>query len=175
VRRLLIHAYQFFIPTNLHAKFLTCAACGAGPVVGTKHISKHSKHHRQRVASQRPSSTSPLANANNCPSIACIDLYPILHYVCFYLLVIQIHHPCMRRELPCSIHTPASQTSGLEHGIKGPKPAPTSPKTRIKWLTEHYAAWYERLSTARVWRQYARDVCMCSYNNFTGIYGLNST
>jgi hypothetical protein len=55
---------------------------------------------------------------------------PMLTQTCvsFYSLVFQMHNPCMRRELPCSIHTPANQTSRTEHGIHASKPRLASPQ-----------------------------------------------
>jgi hypothetical protein len=37
----------------------------------------------------------------------------------------------MRRELPCSIYTPANQTSRIEHGIRASKPPPNKLKKKV--------------------------------------------
>jgi hypothetical protein len=70
------------------------------------------------MRSKRPRRTSPLAQANRPPFITSIVYSANLHSnVSFYSLAYQIHHPYLWRELPCSLHTPANQTSGIEHGI----------------------------------------------------------
>jgi hypothetical protein len=55
---------QFFISSDVQAQFPTCTARGAGVVGIYKLNPKHSKHHRQRDASQTTRWTSPLAKGN---------------------------------------------------------------------------------------------------------------
>jgi hypothetical protein len=66
---------------------------------------------------KRPSWTSPLAKANR-PSTTPLTIHPTLHHVRFNSLLFQIHHPCLRRELPCSIYTPANLTSRISALLK---------------------------------------------------------
>jgi hypothetical protein len=66
---------------------------------------------------KRPSWTLPLANRPRA-FIACAA-YASLHNVGFYSLVFQIHQSCMRRELPCSIHTYTRKPS-LAHWARYP-------------------------------------------------------
>jgi hypothetical protein len=78
------------------------------------------------------------------------SVYPNLRHVRFRSLAFQKHHPCLRRILPCSIHTPANQTSRIKHGTHASKPPPKSPQKYS--YVEHgviCAAWYERLINAQ--------------------------
>jgi hypothetical protein len=64
----------------------------------------------------------------------CLIFQPTAVVACvmcvFTCLLSKKHHPCMRRELPCSMHTPANQTSRIEHDTHASKPLPTSSQ---KW------------------------------------------
>jgi hypothetical protein len=108
VRLKILNSYRFTCPTPdvCHV----WGGCG-----WHKHIPKCSKYHRQRDASH----TAKLDLAkDNCPrplivSVVYLDMY----HVRIYSRVFQMYHPCMRRELPCSIRTPANQTSRIEHCI----------------------------------------------------------
>jgi hypothetical protein len=55
-------------------------------------------------------------------------VYPNLRHVRICSLASQKHHPCMRRELPCFIPTPANQTSRIEDGTHASKAPPKSPQ-----------------------------------------------
>jgi hypothetical protein len=52
------------------------------------------------------------------------SVYPNLRHVRFCLLAFRKHHQCLRRAIPCSIHTPANQTSRIDHGTHASKPHP---------------------------------------------------
>jgi hypothetical protein len=92
-----------------------------------KRIPKHSKHHRQTDASL--SAELDLAphqsqSPSHVYSVQCLSKPAS----CAILLdCFSKHHPCLRRELPCSIHTPTNQTSRIEHGTHASRPPPTSP------------------------------------------------
>jgi hypothetical protein len=94
------HCYRFTssIPDVCHA----WGACGLHNL-----IPKHSKHHyRQRDASQSVKldlAPNPSQSPLHIYNVRCLSK-PASYG--FYSLVFHIHHPCMRRELPCSIHTP---------------------------------------------------------------------
>jgi hypothetical protein len=90
---------------------------GLGGFGWHKHILKHSKHHPQCDASQtakldiahrqsQSPSPSPIYGAQCLFKLASCE---------FYSLPFQIHKPCVRRELPCSIHTPARRKPILAH------------------------------------------------------------
>jgi hypothetical protein len=126
--------YIFTKSSFLLISEFNCATRGVG-VVGTSTytIIPHTTDNVMRP--KRPSWTSPHANANRPrPFIASI-LYPYLRHVVLNSLVFQIYHACLRRELPCSICTPANQTSRIEHGTHASNPPPTSPK--IYGYVEH--------------------------------------
>jgi hypothetical protein len=56
------------------------------------------------------------------------SVYPNLRHVRSCSLAFQKEHPRKRRELPCSIHTPANPTSRIEYGTHASKPPPKSPQ-----------------------------------------------
>jgi hypothetical protein len=152
VRGLWIYVYyQFVIPTNLQAQFHAYASRGAG-VVGTSAYPSTQKTTVKVRRPERPRWTLPLATKVHRPRPfnAC-TLYPTLHHVGFYSLIFQIHHPCMWRELPCSIHTPATKPRALTRHPRVQNPSNKPPK--IQCLAEQYAIyWYERLSNPQeVW------------------------
>jgi hypothetical protein len=80
------------------------------PCVGRVWLAQaqHSKHHRQRDAFQLAKlDLAPRQSQSPRPLTAC-TIYPTLYGVGINSLVFQIQHPCLRPELPCSIHTPAN-------------------------------------------------------------------
>jgi hypothetical protein len=76
---------------------------------------------------RRPSWTSPLTKVNRPHLFAACCAYPNLRHVGFCSLAFQEHHPCLRRELSCYIHTPANPTSRTELGTHANK----SPEIRL--------------------------------------------
>jgi hypothetical protein len=77
------------------------------------------------------------------------SVYPNLRHVRFCSLAFQKYSMFPRRELPYSIHTPANQTSRIEHGTHAFKPLQKVPKITVMWNMELYEAWCERLSNAQ--------------------------
>jgi hypothetical protein len=130
VRGWSISIYQFLILTDLRAQFPTCATRGAG-VVGTSTHPRTPNTTLNVMRHKRPSWTSPLNKTSRPrPFIACMD-WPNLRHVDFYSRASKIRYPCLRRELPCSTHTPVNQTSRIEHGTNASKPSNQSPKIRV--------------------------------------------
>jgi hypothetical protein len=117
--------HQFFIPIDLQAQFPTRATRGAG-VDGTSTYPSIPNTTVNVMRPKRKRWTSPLAKSNRPrPFIAC-TIYPTLHHRGLNSFFFQIHYPCLRRKLPCSIHTPAIQTLLIEHGIHASQAPPTS-------------------------------------------------
>jgi hypothetical protein len=118
-----IHVYQFYIPFYLHAKFPTCTT-HMGRCGWHKHIPKHPKHHRPCVPNgQVEAHPSPMLIA-----LAHFSTYRV-HQVGFTCLFSHyITRACGVNFHACSIHTPANQTSRIQHGIRASKPPPSPPK-----------------------------------------------
>jgi hypothetical protein len=151
VRGLSMHVYHLFTPSDLQAQFPTRATFGAGVCGWHKHIPKHSKHHRNVMRPEWPNWTSPLAKANRPLSFLACIVYATLHHVGFYSLIFQIHHPCMRRELLCMLHS-HTRKPNLAYRTRHPSlhtPFQQVQNNKISWLGEQYVASYGRLSNAR--------------------------
>jgi hypothetical protein len=89
---------------------------------------KHSKHHRQRYGSltAKLDLTSPLIQSpSHAYNVQCLSKPASC---AFFLACFPKNHSCQRRELPCSIHTTANQTSRTEHGTHDSKAPPKSPQ-----------------------------------------------
>jgi hypothetical protein len=127
MRRLPIFVYQFFILTDLQPQIPTFATRGAG---GLAQAHTQAFQTPPSVRPKRPNCwTSPLAKVKR-PRIfiACtVNLTP--QNAGFYSFVFQIYHACMRRELPCSIHTHIRKPN-LAHSTRHPRLQIPSNKSR---------------------------------------------
>ena len=107
-----------------------------GGCVCHQHIPNHSEQHPQSAHPERPSWTLPLPYGNRLRMFTTCISYQRSRHRHFCSLASQEHHPCLRRDLPCSIHTPANTASCIDHGTHLAKPPPKVPKTTVMWNTE---------------------------------------
>jgi hypothetical protein len=103
-----------------------CATRGAGVISTRTHPSiPNTTINVMRPIQQRR--TSPLTKANRPQLFTACRVCPNLRHVGFYSHAFQIHHPCLKHELPCSIHSIANQNLRIEHGTHASTPPPASP------------------------------------------------
>jgi hypothetical protein len=95
-------SFELIYKTNLRCMYTTR---GAG-VVGKSTYPNIPNTTVNEMRLKRTSRTSPLTKAKCSRRFTACNDYPNVRHVGFNSLVFQMHHRCMRRELPCSIHTP---------------------------------------------------------------------
>jgi hypothetical protein len=105
VRGLTIYIYQLFSLADLIAQFPTRATRGTGVVGTSTYPSIPNTNTVNVMRPKRPSWTSPLTEANRPRLFTTCSVSPSVRHAGFYSHAFQIHRPCMRRELPCSIYS----------------------------------------------------------------------